>query len=264
MAALQKKQYETAWKDGYFASQPEAARSGWGCAGIGLLGLALVGGFFALGAFSTSASTILCPFAGLAVTAIGLMVLAPHMPAKTRKGSEAAALAGAFRNYLTNLEKYTDPAKVTEQFEKYLPWAIAFGLDRTWINRFQRIPSTPMPGWYFPVGYPYHPGRTYPTTGTMGTGGIGEGRPTTVGEAPSMPSLQQMSEGLSGSLQGMSEGLSTMLNSASRTLTSTPPPANTSRGGRSFSGGSRSFGGGRSGGGFRSSGGSGGGRRGFR
>jgi hypothetical protein len=209
--------------------------------------------------------TVICPVIALVVVSVGLLVLGRHMPAKTRKGAEAVALARAFKTYLSNLDKYADPKMVTDQFEKYLPYAIVFGLEKSWINRFKQIPATPMPGWYFPVGYPYmgrmggvgRPGQSTLPTGGMGTGAGGLG-------APEMPTLQGMSDSLSGGLQGISDGLNNMLNSAARTMTSTPPSASGSSGGRSFSGSSRgSFGGG-GGGGFRSSGGSGGGGRGFR
>jgi hypothetical protein len=249
---LQRALYDDSVKRGYFGASPEAVRGRYGCLGSFLLVVAIVGGIFAVGAFSSWTSTIMCPFIAAATVALLLAWMGRHMPVKSRKGAEAAALSNAFKNYLANLEKYADPAKVTEQFEKYLPWAIAFGLERSWINRFNRVPGTPVPGWYYPIGRPY---LGYGVPGSSGgktagaTGGVGTGS--------GVPSLQGMSDSLSGGLQGMSEGLNTMLNSAARTLTSTPPASTTSSGGgRSFSGGG--------GGGFRSSGGSGGGGRGFR
>ena len=262
MPKLQTKLYETAVERGLFGASPAAVRSGYGCFGQIVLVLAFVGGFFALGAFSEMTSTILCPFMAAGLVGIILLFLGQHMPAKTRKGAEAAALSRAFKNYLANLEKYAEPQAVAEKFAEYLPYAVAFGLDRTWINRFKQIPATPVPGWYYPVGRPYmgYPGA-YGTPGAPGTGGIrGDARPT--GAPAQMPTLQGASDALSGGLQGISDGLNSMLNSAARTMTSTPPSSSsggyggTSRGGRSFSGGG--------GGGFRSSGGSGGGGRGFR
>jgi uncharacterized membrane protein YgcG len=247
---LQQALYNSSVKMGYFSASPSSVRSQYGCLGGFLLVAAIVGGIALAIAFSDFTSTLLCPFMAAAVVSIILMWLGQHMPVKSRQGAEAAALSKAFKNYLTNLEKYAKPEQVTEQFDKYLPFAIAFGLERTWINRFSRIPTTPMPGWYYPVGRPFIAG---PMGMGMATTAAGHGPlPTT---SAGVPSLQGMSDGLSGGLQGMSDGLNTMLNSAARTLTSTPPASNTSSGGRSFSGG---------GGGFHSSGGSGGGGRGFR
>jgi hypothetical protein len=269
LPALQNKLYETAVQQGYFPASPQSVRGSYGCLGTFLLVAVFGLGFFAVPIFSEFTSTLICPVLAGSLLGVVLMIIAPHMPAKSRKGAEAAALAKAFKTYLMNLEKYADPKAVTDQFEKYLPWAIAFGLEKSWINRFRQIPTTPMPGWYYPVGRPYM-GRV----GGVGTPGIGTGTLAGAGtQSPAgevqMPTLQGMSDSLTGGLQSMSDGLNSMLNSASRTLTSTPPPSNTSGGGRSFSGSSRSggrsfSGGGRSGGSFRSSGGSGGGRRGFR
>ena len=274
LPGLQKSLYDTAVSGGYFGASPEAVRSSYGC--LGWAGVALsVGLGCAAITFATEwSSTVLCPVMALVVVSIGALVLGRHMPAKSRKGAEAAALARAFKTYLANLDKYADPKAVTDQFEKYLPFAIAFGLEKSWINRFKQVPTTPMPGWYFPPGRPYM-GRVggYPHTGagvpsTLPTGGAGgAGGAGGVGGmgTPEMPTLQGMSDSLSGGLQGISDGLNSMLNSAARTMTSTPPSSSGSSGGRSYSGRSGgSFSGSRGGGGFRSSGGSGGGRRGFR
>jgi len=250
---LQTALYDASVKQGYFKASPSAVRSRYGCLGGFLLAAAFVGGILAAIALSGATSTLVCPFLAAAVVAIVLMWVGQHMPVKSTKGAEAAALSKAFKNYLANLEKYAKPEQVTDQFDKYLPFAIAFGLERTWINRFSRIPATPMPGWYFPVGRPFIVGPV--GMGPTVAAGQGQAQAGGLGSAGA-PSLQGMSSSLSGGLQSMSDGLNTMLNSATRTFTSTPPASNTSSGGRSFSGGG--------GGGFHSFGGSGGGGRGFR
>ena len=249
---LQQALYNVSVAQGYFPASPESVRGRYGCLGWAVLILTIVASFFVLGALSAWVDTLWCAFAGLGLTGLVMIIAGRHMPAKTRKGAEAAALSRAFKNYLQNLEKYADPATVTDQFDKYLPFAIAFGLDKVWVNRFKRIPATPIPGWYYPVGRPY-PGRVGLPASPSGAGGL----VGAAGAGAQAPSLQQMSDGLSGGLQSISDGLNSMLNSAAQTLTSTPPSSSsgTSSGGRSFSGG---------GGGFRSSGGGGGGGRGFR
>ena len=42
-----------------------------------------------------------------------------------------------------------------EIFAAYLGYAVAFGLERTWIRKFSAVPATPIPTWYFP----YYGGR---------------------------------------------------------------------------------------------------------
>ena len=42
----------------------------------------------------------------------------------------------AFKRYLQNLEKYTKVEEAAEIFERYLPYAVAFGLEQSWIRKF--------------------------------------------------------------------------------------------------------------------------------
>jgi uncharacterized membrane protein YgcG len=183
------------------------------------------------------------------------------MPAKTRKGSEEAAKWQAFRTYLANIEKYRDLKEATDQFEKYLPYAIAFGMERRWVTAFTKVEATPVPDWYIPRYGPL----------LVPAGGIGSPKGAAMlprgaapGGAGSVPSLSEVGAGMAGGLQSFSDGFVTMLNTTARTLNiqpaSTTSGSYVGSGSRGFSGGSfRS-----SGGGFRSGGGGGGGRRGFR
>ena len=61
------------------------------------------------------------------------------MPRKTRAGAEAAAKWRAFRRYLDDIEKYEGVEEAKAIFERYLPYATAFGLDRTWVAKFASV-----------------------------------------------------------------------------------------------------------------------------
>src|SRR6185295_1434583 len=82
------------------------------------------------------------------------------MPAKTRKGAEEAAKWRAFYEYLQNLEKYSDVEEASKHFDDFLPYAVAFGLDRAWVRRFAQVQNVPIPYWYYPtyMGGRYHGG----------------------------------------------------------------------------------------------------------
>ncbi len=200
-------------------------------------------GFIAFSAiFSDTISSAVCLPLALFATAIALAVAATHMPTKTAKGVETAAKWEAFKKYLQNIEDYQDLAQTNEIFEKYLAYAVAFGLERTWIRKFSQVPSTPIPGWYMPYGSfygGYHGGAGSRPVGSSGSGG-----------SMSAPSLEGMSSSMAGGLAAMSSGLTRMLNSSSTVMKSVKP---------SSSGGGRSGGysGGFSGGGGFSSGGGG-------
>src|SRR5438067_6371575 len=80
------------------------------------------------------------------MVADALVWLAPHMPRRTRAGALAAQRWAAFRRYLTGLATGRDAAQ-REEFERYLPYAVAFGLDRAWMERFAAA-GAPAPSWY--------------------------------------------------------------------------------------------------------------------
>ena len=166
-----------------------------------------------------------CATGALLVTAVFLGVVGRHMPTKTAKGAEEKAKWDAFRKYLQNIEEYQDIDQAGELFEKYLPYATAFGLDRSWIRKFSSVPHTPIPRWYYPYGMGH----------TVLQGG--DGRPASRGTTPSLPSLDSAASGMAGGLESMSNGLTRMLNSTASTLRSTRPSSSGSRSSGSFSGG---------------------------
>jgi hypothetical protein len=236
ISAIDTDLYKEVVKAGLFPVRPDTVRTRWGCGGIALLVLAIAGGVGAAALFKDITMSVVIPFVGLGAVAVAVASVGAAMPVKSRKGSEAAALWRAFKQYLSNLERYTKVQDATDQFDKYLPYAIAFGIERSWINKFARVAATPIPPWYLPYGYGRHYSHGGPTS--AGSGGFG-----------GAPSVQGMSDGLAGSLQTMSNGLTSMLNSAASTFRSTPS-----------SSGSH---GGWGGGGFSGGGGGGGGSAGF-
>ena len=113
-----------------------------------------------------------------------------------------------------NIEKYTKLEEAKEIFDRYLPYAIAFGLERSWISKFSQV-DTPAPPWYIPdYRYPTGPrrvGRAAPAPSSEGAG------------LPSLgPSLESASQSLFNSLNSISDGLLSTLESAASTFTSAP------------------------------------------
>lgn len=211
-----------------------------------------VASLFLIGIFLGNNAGLACfPMMAIVGTAIALFIAARHMPRKTAKGAEAAAKWQAFKTYLKNIKEYADIEQSGDIFDKYLAYAVAFGLERSFINTFSQATTTPIPPWYTPF-----PTMGHPMGGGMGPVIMGGPRPSGGGSVGGgMPSLGDISGGLTGGLVGMSAGLTRMLNNASSTMRSSPPPANSGSsgsfgGGGGFSGGfSGGFGGGSSGGG---------------
>ncbi|MFN8454824.1 MAG: DUF2207 domain-containing protein [Anaerolineae bacterium] len=243
----------------FFPSNPSSTRTLWrslGVVGVILGGVISFGLLAVLGDFSSLA---VCPGVGLVITGLALLFTGPHLPRKTLQGAEEAAKWLAFKRYLQTIEKHGDLAAVKDKFEQFLPYAIAFGLERSLIHKFSSI-DTPAPHWWGPM-CPYGGYYGYPHHGGMSSGGQTAGGPADppgplAGSEGGIPSLSDMNRGLGLSLAGMSSSLGAMLSSASSTLTSTPAPK-TSHSGGGWSGG------GWSGGGSFGGGGGGGGSRGF-
>ena len=221
----------------FFRTDPDSVRGRYSGLGIGLLVLTGGLGFLTLSLLGDVAGGLICPFIGVGITAVAVIIVGQAMPVKTRKGSEETAKWRAFKRYLKEIDRYTQLEEATDQFDRYLPYAIAFGIERSWINKFSTVPTTPVPMWYYPAMM----GR-----GRRGDRGAWGGPLSRGGQAPS---LDGMSKGMSTGLAGMSAGLTSMLNTASSTMVSRPQS----------SGG----GGGWSGGGFSGGGGGGGGSAGF-
>jgi uncharacterized membrane protein YgcG len=250
---LREELYQEMVAEGFFPRDPQTTRRIWSGLGVAGLIVGVIIAFVFLGLLGNYSTWVACPGASLAVTMLGLMIVGRYMPRKTPKGAEEAAKWLAFKRYLQTIEKHGDLEAVKGKFEQFLPYAVAFGLERNLINKFAAI-DAPAPTWWGPVFVPGY-GRGYGYGGGMAGQSVGKagGPPGTLaGEGGKAPSLAGMSESIGTSLASMSAGLGAMLSSASTVLTSTPPSSSSSGGG-----------GGWSGGGFGGGGGGGGGSRGF-
>jgi uncharacterized membrane protein YgcG len=247
--------YQAMVKEGLFRNNPETTRSIWTGAGVVIALLGAAGGFLMLiNEGPTIADTLACLPIALVILGLTMVIAAVAMPSKTQKGAEEAAKWRAFEKYLRNLKKLQGEQAAAQHFEEYLPYAIAFGIDRMWMRELAEAPDVfvGMPPWY----YPRHRGGRWAGGYTAGTPiPTGPVFPGDVARAGGGFSLDDMSRGMSNGLDSLSSGLSSMLNGAANAMTSRPQSTGSS--GRWSSGG-RSF----SGGGFRGGGG-GGGSRGF-
>jgi uncharacterized membrane protein YgcG len=221
-----------------FFANPKKVRSRW--VGYGFLAAVILGVIsFILATFDIGGWGYFV--FGSIISVIIVWCFSPFMPQRTPAGSQEVRKWQAFENYLRDLTRFQDMQSAQDNFDKYLAYAIAFGVEKEWARRFEGL-SVPSPGWYHPpIFIPVNMGG--PIGGsTVGTGG-GLG-------APNLP-------GGGFSLDSISDGLFSSLNHMSNVLTSAPSSSGSGHG--AFGGG----GGGSFGGGF-SGGFSGGGGGGFR
>jgi hypothetical protein len=227
----------------YFPEDPSAVRTR--NVGIGVLFLILAAGVVAAQIFLFDGITLfgMIPTLGLAVTGLVRLAFARSMPRKTDFGAEQAQRWRAFRNYLQQMQQYTNVQAAADKYQQYLPYAVALGVDKELTRQFESVPAA-MPPYYIPMGwYPYPVGIPAGGQSMGGPGGMsGDG-----GGAFDMGgAMQSMSEGLGSAMQGMSDSFTSMVNSASSILTSQPTSSGSSGG---WGGGGGSFGGGGGGGG---------------
>jgi uncharacterized protein (TIGR04222 family) len=228
--------YNDSTRAGLFYQNPKTVRARW--VGYGFLVAVILGGLTALMAL-TDVSGWGWFLLGSIVSVIVVFAFGPRMPRRTAKGAQEQRKWEAFRNYLKDLTRFQDLESAQETFDKYLPYAVAFGVEKDWVRRFEGL-SVPPPVWYHPVWIPIPVG-----SGPLDAGGVGGGIGGALGgpggaSGPSLP-------GGGFNLDSISDGLFSSLNNMSSVLTSAPSSSGSGRG--AWGGGGGGFGGGFSGGG---------------
>ena len=133
-------------QQGLYARRPDHVRGRW----IGL-GVAL-GFIIAMGGGALASEVGLAPVSlVVAGIAIGLIVIIVgyHMPARTVAGARTLEKVLGFSEFLERVDKerFETVVKTPELFERYLPYAMAFGVEKKWAAAFRDIYVEP-PAWY--------------------------------------------------------------------------------------------------------------------
>jgi hypothetical protein len=238
---LRARLYDEAVAVGYFARNPRTTRLLYTLGGIALAVIAGGVGFAGYALIAAYAPLAILVVIALVIVGVGLVIAGQFMPRKTPQGATAAAQWRAFKRYLQQIDRYTTVAEAQAQFDTYLPYAIAFGVEQEWVHAFEKV-DTPAPGWYEPYGYwsfyrHGHPGRSNDARG--GSNGSSGGSQT--------PGLDSTAGQTFGGLNAMSAGFFSMLNTASSTFRSSPQSSGSDGGdggGGFFDGGGGDGGGG--------------------
>jgi len=140
--------------DGYYARRPDSVRSGYIAAGF-IIGLLLVFGGVKV-AESNGMAPLTFIIAGVLSGAI-IFGFGWFMPAHTEQGARALEGVLGFEDFLVHVEsdRFNRMIKTPEMFEKFLPFAMALGVEKNWSRAFQGIMTQP-PQWY--RGSSYGPG----------------------------------------------------------------------------------------------------------
>ncbi len=141
---------------GYYNKRPDSVRSEYIMFGI-VAGIILIacGNWLSRHSGMTSLPFIV---AGL-LTGIIICGFGWFMPARTQTGAQALEGILGFEDFLDHVEadRFNRMIKTPEMFEKFLPFAMALGVEKNWSKAFQGIYTQP-PQWYQgtygPVFYP--------------------------------------------------------------------------------------------------------------
>lgn len=128
----------------YFPFNPDKVRLSYFIVG---LVLAIIGGFGIFTAFFLGFTAFSILLSGAII-----MIFSRFMPRRTQKGAEVLEEILGFKMFLSVTEKdrikfHNAPEKKPEQFEKFLPYAMVFGVEKEWAKQFEGIYNTP-PSWY--------------------------------------------------------------------------------------------------------------------
>ena len=138
--------FDALMEHGYFQHRPDYVRSGFVVGGVAV-GVVL----FALGtSLSQKMGMAPAPFLIAAfLSAVIIIGFGWFMPARTAEGAKALAGVLGFEDFLTHVEadRMDRISQTPETFEKFLPFAMALGVEKKWVGAFKNIYTQP-PSWY--------------------------------------------------------------------------------------------------------------------
>jgi uncharacterized membrane protein len=132
--------------DGYYARRPDSVRSAYIAAGV------VVGFLLIFGGLKVAASQGMAPLAFIIAGVLTGAIICGFgwfMPAHTEQGARALEGVLGFEDFLVHVEsdRFNRTIKTPEMFEKFLPFAMALGVEKNWSKAFQGIMTQP-PQWY--------------------------------------------------------------------------------------------------------------------
>jgi uncharacterized membrane protein len=146
LSDLKSRIFESLVSLGYYRRRPDSVRSFY--IGVGfVVGFLMVWGGGALGAAMGMAPQTFI-IAGI-LTGIIICAFGWFMPAHTEAGTRAVEGILGFEDFLAHVEsdRFNRTIKTPQMFEKFLPFAMALGVEKNWSKAFEGIMTEP-PGWY--------------------------------------------------------------------------------------------------------------------
>jgi hypothetical protein len=132
---------------GFYRARPDRVRTRWMVAGVMLGALVAVGGGTLAARFLLTPVPFVVAGVAVAIIVIGFALV---MPARTVAGARALEHVLGFEEFQRRVESENLKRVIVghpELFDRYLPFAMAFGLEKKWAKAFEGI-YTEAPRWY--------------------------------------------------------------------------------------------------------------------
>lgn len=141
---------------GMYRSRPDHVQAVWlvAAAVVGFGGAFVGAGAASAIGMSTVTTVTAAVLSGIVVAAFGVL-----MPSRTGRGARALEEALGFEDFLDHVEadRYRRMITGPEMFERFLPFAMAFGVEEKWAAAFADLYRDQQPSWYVgPSGSRFH------------------------------------------------------------------------------------------------------------
>ena len=156
-------------RGGYYTGRPDRVRLVYIVLGVGVGALIGVGGAIVMGNLGMQPASAIAAgiLSGAIVAAFGWV-----MPSRTVKGTRELEKILGFQEFLSRVEgdRLERVVKTPEMFEKFLPYAMALGVEDNWAKAFEGLFSQP-PQWYSGPGgaHSFRPAAFTHSLGAMST-----------------------------------------------------------------------------------------------
>jgi uncharacterized membrane protein YgcG len=138
--------FESLVTHGYYRRRPDSVRASYIGVGVVIGLLSIWGGTGIASSMGMAPLTFI--IAGVLSAAI-ICGFGWFMPAHTEQGARALEGVLGFEDFLNHVEsdRFNRTIKTPQMFEKFLPFAMALGVEKNWSKAFQGIMTQP-PDWY--------------------------------------------------------------------------------------------------------------------
>ncbi len=193
LPGLRDELYTRLVKDGFYTGRPDRVRL------LYIIGGVVVGGLIGVVSAAILTARGMQPVSGIVagiLSALIVVVFGWFMPSRTARGTRELEKVLGFREFLSRVEgdRLERMVKTPEMFEKFLPFAMALGVEANWAKAFEGIYSQP-PSWYSGPGG-VHTFRA--TSFTQNLGVMSTAAATTMASAPRSSGGSGFSGGSSG------------------------------------------------------------------